>query len=468
MNKAGLSASCIDVSATNDLRAQNLSATPSPEWGTESAPSESPSLVGRILPGNLRVLGQLDEIPEGPLYRAQYSTGLEVVLVILRRQRNDRRPTDDSIAQLRLQRQLRQASQIKHPNVAAVYEIDETPDGLLYVAMEHLSGELLSTILAVRGAISLGEALDLCRQAAAGLQAAHEVGVMHGNLSPSTILITESEGRARVKLIRFSPVSFSTEQADRQVDKPAADYASPERLQGYPPDQKGDVFSLGAVLHHLLSGTPPPGPGTGAVPKVLRAVLTRALDPSPAQRFQTMAEFAGELDRATAARSTGRIAHQFLRWGAAAAGLVCILLAVLWLPRSLRRQRLGTARPAAETVTRAPPAKTAGAPAIPQKIRRPAPFSRSQTAAKQSSDPSAPPAKADKPLTAGARSDASARQPQLSPFRRSHPWAAAPGQRFYFRSSCKLALRSPELRYFKSAAEARAGGYVPSPVPGCH
>jgi serine/threonine protein kinase len=381
-----------------------------------------------------------------------------------------------------LQRQLRQASQIKHPNVAAVHEIGETSDGLVYVAMEQLAGKLLSNILAERGAVSLEEALDLCRQAAAGLGAAHDVGVVHGNLSPNTILMIEGEGRARVKLIRFSPVSFSTEQQDSlPVDNPTANYASPERLQRYPPDQRSDVFSLGAVLHHLLTGTPPQESGVGAVPEAFRAVLAHALDPSPAQRFQTIAAFASALEGAAVAWRARKMAHRSIRRSAAGAGLVVILLAGLWQSQSVRAQLAGAAKAVAETVTRAPPAKRVGSLATPEKIRRVAPPARAPAAVKQSSDSNTPPnnasgrsgfdpqsPKADKPRTAGIRSDESVRPPQLSPFRRSHPWAAVAGQRFYFRSSCEVALRSPELLYFKSADQARAAGYVPSPVPGCH
>jgi serine/threonine-protein kinase len=445
-----------------------VSATPSPQWGPETDPTVIPSLVGRTLPGELRILGRVGEIPEGPLYRARYPSGLEVVLLILRRDRDARRPSDDAVSQLRLQRQLRQASQIKHPNVAAVHEIGETSDGLVYVTMEELAGEPLSKILAVRGAVSVEEALDLCLQAAAGLGAAHDVGVVHGNLSPDTILTIRGEGRARVKLIRFSPVSFSTEQRDnRQVDKPASDYASPERLQGYPPDQKSDVFSLGAVLHHLFTGVPPQESGVGAVPEAFRAVLTQALDPSPAQRFRTTAAFASALEGAGVAWRARKRSHRSLSRSAAGAGLVVSILAVLWQSQSVRAQLAGAAKAVAETVTRAPPANRVGPLATPEKIRRVAPRSRAQASPKQSSDSAPPPSH--------ARVGSSVRppnpepdKPQLSPFRRSHPWAAVPGQRFYFRSSCEVALRSPELLYFKSADQARAAGYVPSPVPGCH
>ena len=429
-----------------------MSATPSPKLGTESAPSASSDLLGRTLSGDLRILGSLGEIAEGPLYRGQYPSGLEVVVLVLRRDRNDLRLSDDTISQLRLQRQLRQASQIRHPNVAAVYELGETSDGLVYAVMEQLAGELLFNILAVRGAVSVEEAVDLCLQAAAGLQAAHDAGVAHGNLSPSSILIVEGEGGSRVKLIRFSPVSFSTDhEGYRQVDQAAADYASPERRQGYPPDQKGDVFSLGAVLHHLLTGSPPQGTTDSAVPEALHTVLTQALAPSAAQRFQTIAAFTESLEAATAAMREPQTTRRSMGRSPAGIALIVVILAGLWQSHSAHHP-VGAVRPVAEKVTRAPPAKSSGTPAASRGNRPLASPARAQTPPKQRSDSAARPSETS---------------PQLSPFRRSHPWAAVPGQRFYFRSSCEVALRSTDLVYFKSGEEARAAGYAPSPVPGC-
>jgi len=456
-------------------------------------------VIGTTLAGNLRLQGKIAELPEGTLYRGRYPAGLEVIVLVLRRGRND--PTaDDSIGLLDLQQELRQAAQIKHPNVAAVYELGQTPDGLPYAVMEQLAGELLSNILAVRGMVSVQEALDLCLQAAGGLQAAHDVGLVHGNLSASTILVTDVGGNARVKLIRFSDVSSLMEQ---QINRPfrtvlAADYASPERLRGNPPDQQSDVFSLAAVLHHLLTGAPPEGSRIGAVPRVFVPVLSQALDPSPVVRFQTMAEFARALEGAAAIakRPRWQKANRPLGRGLAGVGLVIIMLALFWHPWTQRPQSTRAVAPTTVIPTRAPPvgsgeiSRETGRPLVeresavgpsdqpatqPAAARPP----RAPVAVKQRAGSNArttvgvapasetPSAKEAKTPALGVPHNDSAPQPKMSPFRRSHPWAAAPGGRFYFRSSCSVALQSSELRYFKTAEEARAEGYIPSTAPGC-
>ena len=473
----------------------------------QSGHGSGPGLVGSTLPGNLSVVGKVGEIPEGTLYRAEYPTGLKVAVVVLHAEKEGPNGPDSAIALLRLQRQLRQAIQIKHPNVAAVHEIGETSDRLVYVVMEQLAGQLLSTILAARGAVPLHEALDLCLQAAAGLQAAHNVGLVHGNLSPGTILITQGDGKALVKLIRFPPSSSPTEELPKPVTAGVSpEYASPERLSGHPPDQRSDVFSLGAVLHRLLTGKPPEGSRIGTVPKAMRTVLTHALAWDPAQRFQTITQFASALEGVAIVASNPKrtMANRSPIRTAAAISLAVLILAVLWLFSSSRRHPVMESRAVAATITRAPPPPKAerrstppktdpsvvgvrdsalrGSSRLAAKRRSPPPASPAGTAIKQSFGSTARPTKGNERSVADASrgrggksvgadvrrgNDPPTRPKYLSPFRRSHPWAAVPGKRFYFRSTCRLALESTELLYFKSAEDARASGFVPSPVPGC-
>jgi hypothetical protein len=274
---------------------------------------------GGSLPGGLRVLDQLDVTPEGPLYRARYPSGLEVALVILQSEADG----GDPATLARLRQSFDRALQIQHPNVAAVHEIGETGDGSVYVVLEDLAGELLWDLLDARGALPVQEAVDLCLQAAAGLQAAHHAGLVHGNLSPLTVLVTQqSKGRSRVKLIRFRP----------HESEVSPEYASPERLAGRTPDERSDVFSLGAVLHHLLTGAPPGFGGDGSLPQAMGAVIRRALDPVPAQRYQTISGFAAAVERAAAAARKARMAKIGVRVLAAAAA-VLVLATGLWLLR---------------------------------------------------------------------------------------------------------------------------------------
>jgi zinc D-Ala-D-Ala dipeptidase len=279
-------------------------------------------LAGRTLANRLQVIRRLGETPLGELYLAEYlDSHIEVELLVI--------PRADGLAHLR--DQLQRSARIHHPNVASVCDIGETEDGALWAAFEGLQGQLLSETLSAPDDLPQYKSIGLVLQAASGLQVAHEVGLVHGNLSPDSILITSSaDNRPLVKLIRFG---FTPSAGGESVE-----YAAPERLAGHSPDERSDVFSLGAVLHHLLSGGPPGAEWAAvpAVPEAVRRVVAKALEPDPDDRFQTVAAFQRALATATTkpharlgkgARRAGR-----LRWARAVlavAAVVAIAIALV-------------------------------------------------------------------------------------------------------------------------------------------
>jgi D-alanyl-D-alanine dipeptidase len=313
--------------------------------GAEHDPSVSPcrgGLVGRTLRGGVRVLERLCDSPLGELYRAGYPSGGEVLVLLLGT------TATQSVSLAALQQRLRQAIQIQHPNVAAIYAVCESPDGLIYAVAESLRGEVLSETLARRGALPEEEAFDIFRQTAAGLQAAHAAGWIHGNFSPEVILLEPTAPGTLVKLIRFTHERVTQQQSDPPIQTEGSpDYASPERLAGRQTDQRSDVYSLGAVLHHLLAGVPPTRAMGGVVPDSIRSFLDRALAPSPAERYQTVADFLAAIPPpaepvvvpliAEPAKSARRNPGLL---GAAAAALV-VLSAGLWLLWGTQRLTLG-------------------------------------------------------------------------------------------------------------------------------
>ncbi|MFL5495290.1 MAG: hypothetical protein ACJ8DC_12975, partial [Gemmatimonadales bacterium] len=196
-----------------------------------------------------------------------------------------------------------------------------------------------------------------------------------------------------------------------------------------------------------------------------RGLLTTALAPSPARRFQTVAEFVGELapptDQPTdqliqfipePARPRG---SSLVRLGAAAAALVT-LTAGLWL-------FWGTPRPTLAALTRTR-VQESGAVTRPERDSVPA-----RSPAPVASVPHASPRPPVDPGHARAAvSPDSAPGPRISPFRRSHPWVAVAGERFYYRSTCPAALESRDLLFFRTEEEARASGFIRSQVTGCN
>jgi serine/threonine-protein kinase len=288
------------------------------------------------LAGGLRVLEKLGETSAGLLFRAEDpARQLDVALMILRPEEPGGDPSGESAALARLREQTGWACQIQHPNVAAAYATGVTDEGWVYLVLENLQGELLSEILDSRGPLPVQEAMDCFRQTAAGLRAAHLAGIVHGNLSPHSILVTQTADRRRlVKLIAFELAALpGRPAAGPSLREVSAEYASPERLAGRELDARSDVFSLGAVVHHLLTGVPPRSGLGASIPEVARAVLVKAMAPAPGERFQTVSEFVRALHQATPGpRRVGRAkARRLLLAGASGAALGVVVAVGLWL-----------------------------------------------------------------------------------------------------------------------------------------
>jgi serine/threonine protein kinase len=260
---------------------------------------DEPDLVGRVIAGGLRVTERAGSTPQGPLYDAEYLDGRPVQLLILPRPAPGEEPAG--------LRSFRLATRVRHPNVAAVFAVGELGDGSSYVVLEVLDGEPLADLLSAGSALPFGDALDLALQVTAGLEAVHQAGFVHGNVSPGAILVTRPPyGTPQVKLVGFSP--DTDRQRAPRVTAESAGYASPERLAGGPPDERSEVFSVGAVFHQLLTGSPASQRQVVTnVPGLARPVLEKALARSPASRYQTMSDLREALEAlGVAARAPSR------------------------------------------------------------------------------------------------------------------------------------------------------------------
>jgi tetratricopeptide (TPR) repeat protein len=196
----------------------------------------------------------------------------------------------------RLLREARVASALNHPNIAVVYEVGEVEhEGRRrgFIAMEHVRGRTLQERMR-EGPLPAEEALSVARQVAEALREAHERGVVHRDVKPGNVMVTE---RGLVKVLDFGLAKFappSAEGAATWSGRHAAlegggailgtlAYMSPEQARGGDVDPRSDVYALGAVLYEMLAGRPP-FTGTNAV-EVLEAVLrddpARLLPESP-------------------------------------------------------------------------------------------------------------------------------------------------------------------------------------------
>ena len=219
------------------------------------------ALVGRVLGGRYRLERLLGQGGMGAVFEA-FHVHLER-RVAVKVMPPERAADAEWIA--RFHREARLTSTIDSPHVVVVSDVGITDDGTRYAAMELLHGEDLRHRLAARGRLPVAEAVELIRQALAGLAAAHAKQVVHRDLKPDNIfLVPQPGGGELVKLLDFGISKHvggdlggapGLTAAGMAVGTPA--YMPPEQLLGQPVDQRADLYAIGAVLFQLLTGETP-------------------------------------------------------------------------------------------------------------------------------------------------------------------------------------------------------------------
>ncbi len=233
----------------------------------------------------------------------------------------------------RFEQEARAAGILNHPNITAVLDIGEH-DGAPYVVQELLEGETLRARLS-GGALPVRKAIEQAIQIAHGLAAAHEKGIVHRDLKPENIFVTRD---GRVKILDFGLAKLTQPESPggQQTNLPTATagtepgvvlgtlgYMSPEQVKGKPADQRSDIFSFGAILHEMLSGTrafhrdsaaetmsailreePPDLSATNKnIQPGLERIVRHCLEKNPEERFQSARDMAFDLEALTGSGS---------------------------------------------------------------------------------------------------------------------------------------------------------------------
>jgi serine/threonine-protein kinase len=212
----------------------------------------------------------------------------------------------------RFLREAQAAGSLQHPNVITIYDFGEV-DGHLYIAMEFVEGQDVAELLAHNVPLSLAAKLDIAIGVLQGLAFAHKRGIVHRDIKPANIRV-DSEGNARI--MDFGVAHFASSNMTRtgvMIGTPS--YMAPEQITGGAVGPQSDIFSAGAVLYELLTGTSPfaggslqavmyrvlsetpPSPGTSApgLPPKLNEIVTRALAKEPGQRYASALDMANDL-----------------------------------------------------------------------------------------------------------------------------------------------------------------------------
>jgi len=281
---------------------------PAAAGAPSAAAAAPPTAEGRLIAGRYRVERRLGGGGMAEVFLARDATLGRLVAVKVLRERF----ADDEQFVERFHREARAAAALNHPNVVVIHDRGGSADSL-YIVMEYVPGETVKELVQRAGRLSPAAARVIELELLAALQAAHDGGIVHRDVTARNVLLTED---GRVKVADFGIARFgSSTLTSTGVVMGTSRYLSPEQARGEPTDERSDLYSAGVVLFEMLTGRLPfegnndlsialrhanePAPAPTALvpdlPPALDALVGRALRKDPAQRFQTAREFAAAL-----------------------------------------------------------------------------------------------------------------------------------------------------------------------------
>jgi eukaryotic-like serine/threonine-protein kinase len=284
--------------------------------GSHAAPAAPPSqLSGVILGDRYQIQDFLSQGATARVYLARdLLTEGTVVIKMLSPEAADKPGLRACV-----EREAKVAARVQHPNVVTVLGDGVTSSGLPYLVMEALDGDPLDVLLRRQGGFPLPSALEIVRQTARALCAAHAAGVIHRDVKPGNLLVRSGPSGLLVKLLDFGMAKLTLDVVSDD-DAPTVlgtiEYMAPEQIVVEAVDARADVYALGVVLfrlvtghlpfetdagpmvlrHQLFSPVPPPSWLNEQIDPRVEALVLNATRKHPDNRYPTMEAFAADLD----------------------------------------------------------------------------------------------------------------------------------------------------------------------------
>jgi serine/threonine protein kinase len=275
---------------------------------TSTSAAERDELEPGTLVGPYNIHSTLGSGGGGQVYRAEHRLlGRSVAIKVLHAENAG---SHEGLA--RFVREARVVNMIRHPAIVDIYEFGELPDGRPYFVMELLEGSDVSRLINAQGRFDPQEMLQIITQVCSALEAAHSAGVVHRDLKANNVNVAVRDGRYIVKLLDFGIAKLlapdentaGLTQAGSRLGTATA--MSPEQIRGEPVDQRTDIYALGVLIYHMLTGrypfmaptaqetdrmnleSPVPRPSQSVpVPAALDAIVLRCMEKIPDRRYQS-------------------------------------------------------------------------------------------------------------------------------------------------------------------------------------
>ena len=218
---------------------------------SETLTVQKPSAIsGKTISGKYEVIKEIGRGGMGIVFQAKdIRLNRTVALKFLAKEL-----TRDSTAMQRFLQEAQAAAALDHPNICTVYEVDDIDDQM-YISMNYIEGKSLKEKLEDEP-LEVDEAVGIVLQVAEGLKEAHEKGIVHRDVKPSNIMISD-KGRAIITDFGLAKLSWGADLTKASTIMGTVAYMSPEQARGDDVDQRTDIWSLGAVFYEILTGKPP-------------------------------------------------------------------------------------------------------------------------------------------------------------------------------------------------------------------
>jgi len=292
--------------------------------GAMASAADADALAPGTLAGAYVLKKEIASGGGGTVYEAQHKVlGRKAAVKVLRRQL-----AASPQMVTRFVREAQAVNMIKHPAIVDIFEFDTLPDGRPFYVMELLEGTDVRTMLHERTRFPPAEVLEILEPVCSALQVAHEQGIVHRDLKASNIFVSTTGGKRVVKLLDFGIAKLMHPDASEAGltvvgTRLGTSYTmAPEQIRGDGVDPRTDVYALGVVLYHLLTGqypfraetmtdierqhleAPAPRPSQGApVSPAFDAVVLRCMEKTPERRYQSVKAFIEAVREAVGTRA---------------------------------------------------------------------------------------------------------------------------------------------------------------------